>query len=106
MRTLARPATVEPGAFDWATDASNAAVAAGPLDPGTYILDDINAAAVGDSFRTRFTVPAGWVWNGSYLSKGGVDPPAGAAIFFFEGPVEVYADPCHWADAQPAPSPP
>jgi hypothetical protein len=53
----------------------------------------------GDGFNARFTVPAGWTWNGRYLSKGGVGMPDGAAIFFFGAPVQVYADPCHWAGA-------
>ena len=50
-------------------------------------------------FNVRFTVPAGWTWHGRYLSKGGVGLPDGAAIYFFGGPVQVYADPCHWAAA-------
>jgi len=74
-------------------------VHSGQLDPGTYAYLD----ADGQGFNVRFTVPAGWTWNGRYLSKGGVDPPDGAAIFFFGGPVQVYADPCHWAGAQSAP---
>lgn len=65
----------------------------GQLDPGTYDYLDIG----GQGFNARFTVPAGWTWHGRYLSKGGVGLPDGAAIFFFGGPVQVYADPCHWA---------
>ena len=71
----------------------------GQLDPGTYAYLDVN----GQGFNVRFTVPAGWTWNGRYLSKGGVGPPDGAAIFFFGGHVQVYADPCHWAGTQSAP---
>jgi hypothetical protein len=64
----------------------------GDLDPGTYAYLEVDGQAI----NVRFTVPAGWTWNGRYLSKGGVDQPDGAAIFFFGGPVQVYADPCHW----------
>jgi hypothetical protein len=71
----------------------------GRLDPGTYAYLDVG----GQGFNVRFTVPAGWTWNGRYLSKGGVGLPDGAAIFFFGGPVRVYADPCHWAGAQSDP---
>ena len=69
----------------------------GPLDPGTYAYLDVD----GQGANVRFTVPAGWTWNGRYLSKGGIGLPDGAAIFFFSGPVQVYADPCHWAGAHP-----
>ena len=72
----------------------------GGLDPGTYTSGDVD----GQGFNVRFTVPAGWTWNGRYLSKGGVGLPDGAAIFFFGGPVHVYADPCDWAGAEPDPS--
>jgi hypothetical protein len=71
----------------------------GQLDQGTYAYLDVD----GQGFNVRFTVPAGWTWNGRYLSKGGVGPPDGAAIFFFGGPVQVYADPCHWAGTQSKP---
>lgn len=83
------------------------AVPDGPLSPGSYTLDYIYA--VQDTFRTHFTVPAGWAWSGSYLSKGGVGPPNGAAILFYEGPLDIYSDPCHWAAAhspQPTLAPP
>ena len=71
----------------------------GQLRPGTYT--DYNVDGAG--FNVRFTVPAGWTWNGRYLSKGGAGLPDGAAIFFFGGRVEVYADPCHWAGVQSNP---
>ena len=74
-------------------------VRSGRLDPGTYAYLDVD----GDGINVRFTVPAGWTWNGRYLSKDGVGPPDGAAIFFFGGPLNVYADPCHWADARSNP---
>jgi len=64
----------------------------GVLEPGTYAYLNVDK----QGFNVRFTVPAGWTWNGRYLSKGGIDLPNGAAIFFFGGPVEVYDDPCHW----------
>jgi hypothetical protein len=69
------------------------AVHSGQLDPGTYDYLDMG----GYGFNARFTVPAGWTWNGRYLGKGSVGLPDGAAIFFSGGPVNVYADPCHWA---------
>jgi hypothetical protein len=71
----------------------------GLLDPGTYAYLDVDH----QGFNVRFVVPAGWTWNGRYLSKGGVGLPGGAAIFFFGGPVQVYADPCHWAGEQASP---
>lgn len=77
------------------------AVRNGQLDPGTYTYFDVDGGGFG--FNVRFTVPAGWIWHGRYLSKGGVAPPGGAAIFFFGGPVQVYADPCHWVGARPDP---
>lgn len=72
-------------------------VQVGPLDPGTYADLDVD----GQGFDVQFTVPAGWSWDGRYLSKGGDGGQGGAAIFFFGGPVHVYADPCHWDTAQP-----
>jgi hypothetical protein len=74
------------------------AVRNGLLGPGTYTY-----GVQGGGFNVRFAVPAGWTWHGRYLSKGGVGRPDGAAIFFFGGPVRVYADPCHWAGAQSDP---
>ncbi len=71
----------------------------GHLGPGTYTYTDVQA----QGFNVRFTVPAGWTWYGSYLSKGGIGLSGGAAIFFFGGPVQVYADPCHWAGSQSNP---
>jgi len=64
----------------------------GQLHPGTYAFFDVGR----QGFNVRFTVPAGWTWHGRYLSKGGVGLPDGAAIYFFGGLVQVYADPCHW----------
>jgi hypothetical protein len=64
----------------------------GSLDPGRYEYDNVD----GQGFNLQFTVPAGWTWNGRYLSKGGVGLPGGAAIYFFGGPLQVHADPCHW----------
>lgn len=74
-------------------------IQAGPLDPGTHAYLDVD----GQGFDIQFTVPAGWTWEGRYLSKGGVTGPGAAAIFFFGGPVHVYADPCHWDTAQATP---
>ena len=71
----------------------------GHLRRGTYTYTNVDA----QGFNVRFTVPAGWTWYGSYLSKGGIGLPGGAAIFFFGGPVQVYADPCHWAGSQSNP---
>jgi hypothetical protein len=64
----------------------------GLLAPGRYEYDFVD----GQGFSLQFTVPAGWTWNGRYLSKDGIGPPGGAAIYFFGGPLQVYADPCHW----------
>jgi hypothetical protein len=75
------------------------AVRNGPLAPGTYTSFNLDKAG----FNVRITVPAGWTWNGRHLSKGGIGPPDGAAIFFYGGRVQVYADPCHWAGTQPNP---
>jgi hypothetical protein len=41
-------------------------------------------------FELRFSVPAGWSWNGHSLSQGN------ALVYFDAGPVRVYGDPCHW----------
>jgi hypothetical protein len=77
---------------------SGAAVVQGALlDPGTYDYLGVDHAG----FNIRFTVPAGWTWNGRYLSKGDVGLPHGAGIFFDGRLVQVYADPCHWAGAEP-----
>ncbi len=71
----------------------------GLLPAGTY--DDLG---VDGNFNVRFTVPAGWTWNGNSLSKGGIGQPGGAAIFFFGQPEQVEVDPCHWAAVQASPS--
>ena len=65
----------------------------GLLRPGTYNHH------LERYFSVRFSVPAGWSWNGQALSK------ANAAVYFYAGPVRVYADPCRWDHAQdPSPS--
>lgn len=66
------------------------------LDPGAYTYDNVD----GQGFNVGFTVPSGWTWNGRYLSKGGFDQPDRADIFFLSGPVQIYADPCHWGEPQ------
>ena len=40
----------------------------------------------------------GWLdmGNGQYLSKGGVEQPDGAAIYFYMGAMQIPTDPCHW----------
>jgi hypothetical protein len=68
----------------------------GPLNPGMHTYNP-------GGFNVRFSVPAGWSWHGSYLSKGGIGLPDGAAIFFFSAeraPLQVYADPVHWIGAK------
>jgi hypothetical protein len=65
----------------------------GLLRPGSYGL-----GIHGVGFDLRFTVPAGWSWNGQALSNGG------AAIYFTTSPALVYSDPCHW-DRPQHPSP-
>jgi len=70
------------------------------LKQGTYAYLNVD----GTSFtNVRFSVPAGWTWSGRSLSKGGGGAPHGAAIFFFDAEVQVYADPCHWAAVQSHP---
>ena len=53
------------------------------------------------------TIPApGWSGDQTYgvLEKGvnGGDPPDGAGMIVFEGPLYVYGDPCHWESTRPA----
>jgi hypothetical protein len=48
-------------------------------------------------FQLRFSVPAGWSWNGHSLSQGN------ALVYFDAGPVRVYADPCRWESSQHPP---
>jgi hypothetical protein len=75
-------------------------VSKGLLKPGTYAYLNVD----GTSFtNVRFSVPAGWTWNGRSLSKGGGGAPQGAAIFFFDAQVQVYGDPCRWAAVQSHP---
>ena len=64
----------------------------GALSPGRY-----ETGVDGAAFSVQFTVPAGWSWDGRALRKGGPGLPDGAAVFFYGGPLQVYADPCHWA---------
>lgn len=73
------------------------AVPGAVLTPGAYELLDIDH----QGFNVRFTVPAGWTWTGRSLSKVGAQPTEGdGAIYLFGGPVQVYANPCHWAGPQ------
>jgi len=74
--------------------------AKGLLKQGTYAYLNVDGTS---STNVRFTVPAGWTWNGRSLSKDGGGAPHGAAIFFFDAVVQVYADPCHWAAVQSHP---
>jgi hypothetical protein len=80
-------------------DEQTGAAVTGHLSPGMYTYTNVDA----QGFNVRFTVPAGWTWYGRYLAKDGVGLPAGAAIYFFGGPVQVYGDPCHWAGSQSNP---
>jgi hypothetical protein len=101
VTSTATPPTAPPPAP--LTGRNGAVVQAGLLDSGTYTYgDDVGGQT---AFNVGFTVPAGWNWNGRYLSKvtfvGRL--PDEATIIFFEGPVQVYADPCHWAGAQSNP---
>lgn len=86
----------------WLSGPQGVALPGTLLTPGVYELLDVDH----QGFNVRFTVPAGWTWTGRSLSKVGVQPTDGdGAIYFFGGPVQVYADPCHWAGAQPTPPP-
>lgn len=94
------PTVRTPGPTIGLVGPNGAAVVQGALlNPGTYTDLEVD----GTNFNVRFTVPAGWTWNGRYLSKGGVGLPDGAAIFFDGNLVQVYTDPCHWAGAAPVP---
>jgi hypothetical protein len=62
----------------------------GLLRPGRYSIDNVDRH--GSSLR--FSVPAGWRWNGRALLKGN------AAVHFYLGRVWPYADPCHWTRLQ------
>jgi hypothetical protein len=95
VETPSPPATAAPPTAPPGFELPMKEVRTGRLDPGTYFYGDVDR----QGFNVRFTVPAGWTWNGRYLSKGVVGPPDGAVIYFFGGPVQVYADPCHWAGA-------
>jgi len=75
-------------------------VSRGLLRPGTYVYLNVDQTSF---TNVRFTVPAGWTWDGRSLSKGGSAAPDGAAISFYDAVVQVYADPCHWAGAAPHP---
>jgi hypothetical protein len=62
------------------------------LGPGTYEDDNVD----GQGFNVRFTLPAGWSWDGSSLYTG-APLFEGAIITFSTGDVQAFADPCHWA---------
>jgi len=76
-----------------------ATIQGGPLIAGTYTYSGLGAS--GTAFQVAFSVPAGWTWNGNYLSKGATNAPGGAGIYFFASPIGIYPDPCHWDGAQP-----
>ena len=75
-------------------------VSRGPMSPGTYEYLNVDQTSF---TNVRFTVPEGWTWDGRSLSKGGGAAPQGAAIFFYDAVVQVYANPCHWAAEAPHP---
>jgi hypothetical protein len=72
----------------------------GALLPGTYTYQSINGSTV----DVRLTVPAGWINNG-ILTTGtsGPDLPAGVAIAFWAGDIQVYGEPCQWQGTEPDP---
>ena len=73
-----------------------AEVREGPLEPGRYEFLGLGGPAF---VNAAFTVPAGWIWSGSRLTVGS-ERDNGASIHFFQGPVQVNADPCHWATSE------
>lgn len=81
----------------------------GPLDPGTYSYCGVGRENL---LNVRFTVPAGWEWHGSSLSKGPLGSRGDAAansveearISFSTGDVQVYTDPCLWSESEPDPA--
>jgi hypothetical protein len=95
------PATPSPSISPSPADTSPRPLQSGAIEPGTYTL-----ALAGVGATTHLTVPAGWVYDGGFiLQKGGVsaDPPAGHAIAFWTGDIQVYADPCQWEGTEPDP---
>jgi hypothetical protein len=65
----------------------------GLLRPGTYSQN--YSGHLG--FDMRFSVPAGWTWNGHALTQGN------AAVYLSAGPVRIYADPCRWESSRHPP---
>jgi hypothetical protein len=75
------------------------AVREGLLEPGTYVCYALGRGIM----NVQLTVPAGWEWHGSYLTKAGLASTEEARISFFEGDVQVYTDPCLWSGSEPHP---
>lgn len=75
------------------------AAPSGPLQPGTYTYYGIDTTDV----NVRFTVPAGWQWDGEILRKPGPFPPDGVVIAIWSDAAQVYTDPCQWEGAEPDP---
>lgn len=55
--------------------------------------------------RIEVTIPApGWfgeVGGGILIKNDNPDPPEGAGMIVFDGPLHVYSDPCHWSGTAP-----
>ncbi len=54
--------------------------------------------------RGTVTVPAsGWSGDGGIMTKddSGADPPRGAGMITFTGPLHVFGDPCRWSTTKP-----
>lgn len=71
----------------------------GALDAGTYAYCGVGRTLA----NVQFTVPAGWEWHGSFLSKGGLGSPNEARISVLGGDLQVYTDPCRWSGSEPDP---
>jgi hypothetical protein len=71
----------------------------GSLQPGTYTQYAVDGTAV----NVRFTVPAGWRWEGTYLTTGEPDGPGRVAIAIWGTDIQVYSEPCQWEGAEPDP---
>ena len=92
------PAASPPRGPAFLHDEQTGQMVIGQLGPGTYEDDNVD----GQGFNLRFTLPAGWSWDGSSLYTG-APLFEGAVINFSTGDVQVFADPCHWARGGPNP---
>jgi hypothetical protein len=90
--------TPSPSAASAAAPSPTAPVDAGLPVGSTHGLIDENGV------RGTVTIPApGWLGEGGILVKNdSADPPAGAGMITFTGPLHVFGDPCTWESTIPA----